>query len=181
MFNSTQQTSSSLTDLTNSIDRILDGSGQPDIRAIKNAIRHAFSTGNWIPDEMRKPNIESYARHVLHSDQRRRYTLLALVWNEGQMSPVHAHHTWCAYSVVSGELFEEQFAYDLDSHAAVARGGAPKEKGEGAYGPAGLNQIHRIRNARRETAMSVHVYGVPATELSSGVNNVLRMVEPATV
>ncbi|MBP0623668.1 cysteine dioxygenase family protein [Cupriavidus consociatus] len=160
---------------------ILDKPGDPDIAAVCAAIQQAFYSGLWIPDEQCKPGNDTYARHVLYSDPQRRYTVLALVWKEGQASPVHAHHTWCAYSVVSGELFEERFSYNTESHGAVATNSVSKRTGDGGCGPAGLNQIHRIRNSLRETAISVHVYGVPVTELSHGVNNVLPLLEPATI
>jgi len=179
MTETTKQIPAPLAALSRSIDAILDVDGQPDVRAIREAVRHAFSPGNWIPGEMTKAADESYARHVLHSDPIRRYTILALVWKEGQASPVHAHHTWCAYGVVAGELLEERFEYDAEAQGASATGHHPRKTGDGSSGHAGLAQIHRIRNICRETAISVHVYGVPASELPTGVNNVLPLVTTA--
>ncbi|SOY70329.1 Cysteine dioxygenase type I (plasmid) [Cupriavidus taiwanensis] len=181
MCKETQSPSAALAALTSAIAQILDSSRLPDVGAIRSAILHAFRSGVWIPHEQREPGDESYVRHVLHSDPARRYTVLALVWKGGQASPIHAHHTWCAYSVVSGELFEERFSYDAAGHGAVATHGASRRPGDGGCGPAGLNQIHRLRNSRDETAISVHAYGVPATELSQGVNNVLPLLEPASL
>lgn len=181
MCKSTQSPSAALAVLTSAIDGILDNARDTDVSAVRAAIQQAFRSGVWLPDAQRTPGEESYARHVLHSDPDRRYTVLALVWKEGQASPVHAHHTWCAYSVVSGELFEERFSYDAACHGAVAANSGLKGPGDGGCGRAGLDQIHRIRNRRSETAISVHVYGVPATELRHGVNNVLPLLEPTTI
>ena len=171
----TETTLAPLAALSRSIDTILDTAGQPDVRAIKEAVRDAFSMGNWLPAEAIKSGNQSYARHVLHSDPDRRYSVLALVWKQGQASPIHAHHAWCAYGVIAGELLEERFEYDLEARAASPTGNLPRKPGDGSCGLAGLEQIHRIRNIRRETAISVHVYGVPAAEISSGVNNILPL------
>ncbi len=174
-----QTTIPPLAALSQSIDAILDAAGQPDIRAIKEAVRNAFSRENWLPAEMTLARDDSYARHVLHSDPDRRYTILALVWQEGQASPIHAHHAWCAYGVVAGELCEERFEYVPEAQGASATGSLPRRKGDGGCGHAGLDQIHRISNTRRETAVSVHVYGVPASALATGLNNVLPQVTAA--
>jgi len=182
MTETTEENPTPLAALSRSIDAILDVpdvDGQPDVRAIREAVWHAFSLGNWMPGEMTKASDESYARHVLHSDPIRRYTILALVWKQGQASPVHAHHTWCAYGVVAGELLEARFEYDAEAQGASATGSHPRKKGDGSCGQAGLAQIHRIQNVRRETAISVHVYGVPASELATGVNNVLPLATTA--
>ena len=173
----TQSPSAALAALTS----ILDHARDTDVRAIRAALQQAFRSGVWIPDAQRTPGDESYARHVLHSDPDRRYTVLALVWREGQASPVHAHHAWCAYTVASGELFEERFSYDAACQGAVAVDSGLKRTGDGGCGRAGVDQIHRIRNNHSETAISVHVYGVPATELRHGVNNVLPLLESTTI
>ena len=40
-----------------------------------------------------------YARHLLHAGDL--YSVLAIVWMPGQMSPVHGHKTWCASACIS--------------------------------------------------------------------------------
>ncbi|MFC7551922.1 hypothetical protein ACFQU7_05950 [Pseudoroseomonas wenyumeiae] len=53
----------------------------------------------------------SYIRHLLHADPGGSYAVVALIWRPGQMSPVHAHRTWCALGVYRGVLSEA--FYDL--------------------------------------------------------------------
>ncbi len=179
MPHTTVHTLAPLAALSRSIDSILDAAPQPDVSAIKAAVLDAFRLGNWIPGELTTASDQGYARHVLHSDPVRRYAILALVWQEGQASPVHAHHAWCAYGVVAGELFEDRFEYVPDAQGASATGGVPRRQGDGGCGQAGLAQVHRLRNTRRDTAISVHVYGVPATELATGLNHILPLVTAA--
>ncbi|CAG2146345.1 hypothetical protein LMG31506_03388 [Cupriavidus yeoncheonensis] len=174
-----EEPTSRIASLASAIDSLLASEACFDPRVIQRMIRDAFPDGNWLPRPMCQPGDEGYARHVLHSDAADRYTIVALVWTQGQHSPVHAHHTWCALCVVEGELLEEFFAYDPDGAAAVPAGSACRQVGEGSSGTAGLHLIHRVGNARPGTAISVHIYGVATSEMSSGINHVLPVVETA--
>ncbi len=175
-----EEPSSRITSLASAVDSLLASGACFDPRLIQQMIREAFPSGNWLPKAMCTPRDEGYVRHVLHSDASDRYTIVALVWTQGQHSPVHAHHTWCALSVVEGELLEEYFDYDPESAAAVPAGSACRRVGEGSCGTAGLHQIHRVGNSQARTAVSVHIYGVATSEMSSGINHVLPVVETAT-
>ena len=113
-------------------------------------------------------NPDRYVRHLL--DEGDGYAVVALVWRPGQMSPVHAHHTWCALGVHRGTLTEHFF-----SPGAPPRPESALLRGEGAtsHGPADPDLIHRIANCCAEVAVSIHVYGVPYAQFADGVNLVL--------
>ena len=171
--------SSRIAGLASKIDSLLASEACFDPRVLQRMIRDAFPDGNCLPRAMCVPGSDGYVRHVLHSDAADRYTIVALVWMQGQHSPVHAHHTWCALSVVEGELLEEYFEYDPEGAAAVPAGSACRKVGEGSSGTAGLHLIHRVGNAHARTAISVHIYGVATSEMSTGINHVLPVVETA--
>jgi predicted metal-dependent enzyme (double-stranded beta helix superfamily) len=116
---------------------------------------------------------DSYARHVLHSDPQGRFTILALVWGGDQFSPVHAHHTWCAYAVRHGTLTETLFRFDAETAQATPLRTETRRAGYGCFAQSGLEQIHRLGNAGLEPAISIHVYGVDAAQVCSRVNRVL--------
>ena len=116
---------------------------------------------------------ERYARHVLYADPQSRFTILALVWSGGQFSPVHAHHTWCAYAVHRGSLVETLFGFDADAAQAIPLRTETRHAGYGCFAWSGLEQIHRLGNAGLEPALSIHVYGVDAGKVCSHVNRVL--------
>jgi predicted metal-dependent enzyme (double-stranded beta helix superfamily) len=116
---------------------------------------------------------DRYARHVLYADPQGRFTILALVWTSGQFSPVHAHHTWCAYAVHHGDLSETLFQFDNASEQAVPLRTETRRAGYGCFARSGLEQIHRLGNAGLEPAISIHVYGVDAAQVCSHVNRVL--------
>jgi hypothetical protein len=50
---------------------------------------------------------DRYVRHLLHAGAD--YTVLALVWRPGQMSPVHGHRSWCALGIHHGCMTETLF------------------------------------------------------------------------
>jgi predicted metal-dependent enzyme (double-stranded beta helix superfamily) len=117
-------------------------------------------------------NPDRYVRHLL--DEGEGYAVVALVWRPGQMSPVHSHHTWCALGVHRGTLTEHFFAPGTDA-GALPRPKAAHLRAEGdtSHGPGCPDLIHRIANCCAETAVSIHVYGVPYAEFADGVNRIL--------
>ena len=113
---------------------------------------------------------DRYVRHKLHEDVEGGWAIAALIWRPGQMSPVHSHHTWCALGVHRGTLTEHFFA-----PGAIPRPKAAHLRAEGdtSHGPGCPDLIHRIANCCAETAVSIHVYGVPYAEFADGVNRIL--------
>ena len=113
-------------------------------------------------------NPDRYIRHLL--DEGDGYAVVALVWRPGQMSPVHAHRTWCALGVHQGTLSEHFFAAgETPCPTAVHL----RSRGATSHGPADPDLIHRIANCGAEVAVSIHVYGVPFSDFAEGVNLVL--------
>lgn len=114
-----------------------------------------------------------YTRHVLYSDPKGRFTVVAIVWQPGQFSPIHAHYTWCAYHVVSGELTERHYRWNGEAAIAEQTGSIMRRPGDVSAGHAGLEQIHSLGNASDRPAVSVHVYGVDGDRIATHVNRVL--------
>lgn len=115
-------------------------------------------------------NPQRYCRHLLHNNQSAGYAVIAIVWTPGQMSPVHAHRTWCAFGVHRGWLAETYFTRDGGAvlpNACTSR--APGTTGHAAADP---DAIHRLANLGTEDAISIHVYGVAFDDLGTGVNEV---------
>ena len=117
---------------------------------------------------------DRYTRHLLHADPAGRYSVMALVWQPGQRSPVHGHHTWCAYLVRQGELREERFAWRAERECAVRTGAVTKQAGETLSAPAGLAAIHSLGNDSGDVAVSIHVYGVRGEQIATHVNHVVH-------
>jgi predicted metal-dependent enzyme (double-stranded beta helix superfamily) len=120
---------------------------------------------------------QTYTRHILHADPAGRFTVVALVWAEQHSSPVHAHHTWCAYRVVTGELTESHFEWDAMQQKAYLFNKVKRQAGQSVCGNAGLELIHRLGNEGVQRAVSIHAYGVDADSISTHVNHVVPWAE----
>ena len=120
---------------------------------------------------------QTYTRHLLHADPEGRFAVAALVWGTSQASPVHAHHTWCAYRVVMGELCESHYQWDASHKKAYLFNKVKREAGQSVCGNAGLELIHRLSNDGAQRAISIHAYGVDAESLSTHVNHLLPWAE----
>ncbi|MGQ0518858.1 cysteine dioxygenase, partial [Bacillus sp. D-CC] len=58
-----------------------------------------------LPLEKQKANSAQYARHLLYEDPLNRFEVLALVWKDGQSTPLHDHDgTWGVEGVFTGKI-----------------------------------------------------------------------------
>jgi len=129
-----------------------------------------------LSNAQRESSADGYRRHLLLEDPLGRYAVAALVWRPGQMSPVHGHHTWCAYTVIEGTLSETLFSFDADTHRVVEIRQHKRVCGAVSVVGAGRAAIHRLGNASaaRKTAVSIHVYGVTGAQISTHVNDLVQ-------
>jgi predicted metal-dependent enzyme (double-stranded beta helix superfamily) len=144
---------------------------------IANALRAATAVPDFLSAELRVPRAGCYARHTIASDPAGRFTLLSIVWAEGQFSPPHAHDAWCAYAVAENALTETLYEFDPRSRKAVASGVSLRESGYACFAPAGLEQIHRLGNASGVGAISIHAYGVEGSRVGTHVNRLMDVAE----
>jgi predicted metal-dependent enzyme (double-stranded beta helix superfamily) len=144
---------------------------------IKSALARAVADPDLLAPEQRATEACCYARHVLHSDADGRFTIVAIVWDAGQFSPPHAHHTWCAYAVYENPLEESLFRCRADTLRAELLRTEIRHPGYSCYAEAGLDQIHKLGNSGAAPAISIHVYGVERERIATHVN---RMVDVAS-
>lgn len=152
--------------------------GVPQGEALLSALRDAVRAPDLLDPAHRVGSDKGYARHVVHADPLDRFTVLALVWRPGQFSPVHWHHSWCAYAVVSGLLRETGYDWDEARGCATASMQRERREGDASFAIAGSSRIHRLGNDGAREAISLHVYGVAAGSITTGVN---RVVDPLAV
>jgi len=144
--------------------------------------RHCGGSADWLLAAERVGSTAGYCRHVLHADPQGRYTAVALIWLPGQVTPVHAHYTWCVYQVLSGVLIEDRYDWvgGADGQARW-REAVERPAGAGGYGHGGLEQVHRLRHHAGEPAISLHVYGIDVGRVASHVNRRPKHVVEAGV
>ena len=114
---------------------------------------------DWLPERFARPSEQSYRQYLLYCDPGQRFSVLSFVWQPGQMTPVHDHTVWGLVGVMRGEELCEEYA-------DAGGGRVPRRSGEHAL-PCGaidrvsprIGDVHRVSNAGRGTAISIHVYG----------------------
>lgn len=123
-----------------------------------------------LPAEARLGSPHGYTRHLVHADPFGSFSAMLLVWRPGQHSPVHGHRTWCAYRVLQGSLRERHFGWNAATLRAAQTGAVLRQPGDTFSVPAGLRHIHGLGNDGDGIAVSLHVYGVAARDIATGVN-----------
>ena len=109
-----------------------------------------------------------YQTHTLHIERDGSFSVLALVWRSGQVTPIHDHVTWCVFGVIQGVEHEELYTLDAGGDSLVESGNSRNHTGEVAgFAPPG--DIHRVRNPGPDTAISIHVYGTDIFKLGSSI------------
>jgi 3-mercaptopropionate dioxygenase len=118
--------------------------------------------------EQRVGDPETYKSHLLHVEPGGAFSIVALVWRPGQVTPIHDHVTWCVFGVLQGVEYEEIFRLDERGKNLVQAGDNSNVTGEvSGFAPPG--DIHRVRNVGEGTAISLHIYGTDVSRIGSSV------------
>ena len=116
----------------------------------------------------REGNAADYQCYVLHAEPDGSFSVTALVWRPGQVTPIHDHVTWCVFGVLQGAEYEEVFALAADGSHLLEVGRSEGRPGDvSGFAPPG--DIHRVRNIGDSIAVSLHVYGADITRLGTSV------------
>jgi len=129
--------------------------------------------------EQRTGDPGGYRSHVLHAEPDGTFSIVALVWRPGQVTPIHDHVTWCVFGVIQGVEYEELFTLDEESGCLVEAGTSANRTGDvSGFAPPG--DIHRVRNVGDRTAISIHIYGTDVSRVGSSVRRYYDLpVQPA--
>ena len=138
---------------------------------LTSALRNAVG-GNrgWLRAEHRVGDPARYMRHLVYIDPEDGFVITAITWLPGQQSPVHGHYVWCAYGVAEGELHEEQFR--APGALLEPLGQKTIRAGEIADFDLGGPTYHRVANRSAKPLVTLHVYGVSADRLTTGINRI---------
>jgi predicted metal-dependent enzyme (double-stranded beta helix superfamily) len=134
-------------------------------RAVKTVLEETFAAGtDFLAPEFLVPDPERYARRLVHRDPQNRYTVIAMVWNTGQGTPLHDHAgIWCVECVYAGRIRVTsytcqggdperdivQFKQETVIHAGIGQAGALIPPFE----------YHVLENASDQPTVTLHVYG----------------------
>jgi predicted metal-dependent enzyme (double-stranded beta helix superfamily) len=156
-----------------------NGSAEPShearfARSVRIALVEAAADPGLLTPAQRVGAPQKYQRHILAADPDGRYAIASLVWQPGQASPVHAHHTWCGYVVLEGTLSESIYDWNEAQDCATHMRAQPRPHGAVSFARAGRGCIHQLGNASDALAISLHIYGVHETQFATHVNDIVR-------
>jgi predicted metal-dependent enzyme (double-stranded beta helix superfamily) len=134
-----------------------------DFGEVEDALHVALKRREWLRPEHRVGDPGAYMRHVLYVDPDGEFVMTAITWLPGQVSPRHGHHVWCAFGVAEGELTEERF--DLEKTSLLRAG----DMGDRDLD---CSVVHRVSNRSNRPLVSLHLYGISAERLTTGINRI---------
>jgi predicted metal-dependent enzyme (double-stranded beta helix superfamily) len=161
-----------LEQLAGRIDAALKLGADAMAREIQAALGEATAGAAWLPEERRRAGHENYARHLLYGDPGGRYSILSIVWDHGQKSPIHGHYCWCAVGVYQGRLTESYYRESPMGGLPVLVDSLRRDAGTLSFDPPSSG-IHRMANDSGAPAISLHVYGIGKEGIAAGVNRIL--------
>ena len=162
-----------LPDLVRAIETTLDQrpANKVIIREVSKATKRLCADDRWLDGRYRACDGQGYARHLLHRDPQNRFIVLSLVWNPGQMTPIHDHSCWGVMGILQNSL--EEICYDRLDDASRPEFAELKQtrgtdvgQGSVAYLLPPYEEIHRIGNVSDKPTISVHVYGRDLDEVN---------------
>jgi 3-mercaptopropionate dioxygenase len=129
--------------------------------AVADRLGALLGRDGWLAPEDRRPGRDSYRQHLLYVSPTRRLSVVALVWQPGQTTPIHDHVAWCVVGVYRGVERETRYrVIDHEGRLCLEPAGsvtALPGHVEALVPPDG--DIHRVTAVGRGLTISIHVYG----------------------
>jgi 3-mercaptopropionate dioxygenase len=157
-----------LADLTADLDRAVRGhrSDADTTASVASALTPYLGADGLLTPEQREGDPDRYRQHLLHVAEDGAFSVVALVWLPGQATPVHDHVCWCVVGVHEGE--EEEVRYALHGRRLVVTEELVNPRGDVSVAlPPG--DIHLVRNAGGDLAVSLHVYGADLRDTGTSI------------
>ena len=135
---------------------------------VASALERHLPSPSILTAQQRTGDPDTYKSELLHSEPDGSFSIVALVWRPGQVTPIHDHLTWCVFGVIQGMESEELFQLDEQGTCLVEAGYNVNRTGAvSGFAPPG--DIHRVRNGGDRTAISIHIYGTDVSRVGSSV------------
>lgn len=146
------------------IDRLDEAVSRGEPAAICAGVKEVLTAAPTlpIPTALREPSPDGYARRLLHRNPELDYSVMVMVWNPGQGTPIHDHAGhWCVEGLAEGCIEITPYTPVSDPDAPVVQF-AEGETVCAQPGDVGVlvppNEYHRIRNVEDRKAVTIHVY-----------------------
>lgn len=133
------------------------------VQAVKFILESAIrETPGFLPERFTKTSPQNYARRLVYADPQGRFTVMAMVWDKEQGTPLHDHDgLWVVECVYAGRMFVTNYAYEglkdglHQFSEQYSEFGVP---GEADYRIPPFEH-HVLRNAQDAPSVTLHVFG----------------------
>ena len=154
-----------LAELIRQLDHAVDlGDAQRTTAAVKRTLSDMIRADRIrLPGRYFEALPDTYARRMLHRDEKRGYNAIVMTWGPGQGTMLHDHAgIWCVEGVVSGEL--EVVQYEMTDDTGGRYRFAPRGRVHALAGASGALippfEYHILRNALPDrVTVTLHVFG----------------------
>jgi predicted metal-dependent enzyme (double-stranded beta helix superfamily) len=144
---------------------------QQSARRVATELRRRLPDPGILTPHERQGDPAGYRCHLLHAESDGSFSIVAMVWLPGQVTPIHDHVTWCVSGVLQGVEYEEIFALRRGGTALAEVARNANGTGDvSGFAPPG--DIHRVRNHGDGVAISMHIYGADISRLGSSVRRI---------
>jgi predicted metal-dependent enzyme (double-stranded beta helix superfamily) len=154
------------------VERAIAGMYDPQVIAceVEARLKRLLQTPNLLAPEQRRALPDRYSANLVAVAPSGAFSVVALVWQPGQATPIHDHICWCVVGVLEGVEDETRY-HQLrdDTGAQWLRPAREETMTPGmicALVPPAEN-IHRVRNAGDHLAISLHVYGADLEKVAT--------------
>lgn len=166
-----------LCELVRTLDHVV-ATTQPHSQpaAVALALAPYLGRDDLLRDNDRRGSPDRYRTNVVHVDPRGAYSIVALVWQRGQRTPIHSHRSWCVVGIHQGRELERSFRAGADGLVKVDE--HVLEQGHVTWLLQGDQDIHDVANADTTTTISIHIYGLDYTATGSSILDVYPDPDP---
>jgi predicted metal-dependent enzyme (double-stranded beta helix superfamily) len=113
-----------------------------------------------LPAELTRPAADHHVNYPLHIAPDGSWSLVCVVWNLGQRTPVHGHETWGVVGIYAGA--EREFRYRKPTVAGeplTPAGEHVWEQGQVTVCCTTDDDVHAVAAAGDAPTVGIHVYG----------------------
>ena len=162
---------SSLDALIDALRRVVNGRDEAAVASsVAEQLGRFLTRDDLLAPEQCEPDPAHYRQHVLHVEPDGSFSVVALVWLPGQVTPIHDHVSWCVVGVHRGQELETRY------HPVDRDGETWLQAVDETVNPIGSvaaltppGDIHKVANGGDTLAISLHVYGADIRVLGSSI------------
>ena len=141
--------------------------------AAKSALRAYICEPELLSPEQCIGSASTYRRHLLYVSPAKDFSVMSVVWQPGQRTPIHGHTAWGSVGVYSGQPFCVHYLAKQSPEGVLCCEQMEilrlKPRDLATVQP-GLGTIHRIGNDSLRPCVTVHIYGTDLLADPAAIN-----------